>query len=126
MTAPFAARLSRLIPLRDYALKRLRLGLRPEVSLAVKSPASSLRPVRPRNMESIAITAADPNTGRANAVRKFPSRTDRRAGKVPLREGRSCRMRTVPDTRAVICNAASCAGVRSVEPPAHDSPPSPR
>ena len=31
-----------------------------------------------------------------------------------------------PDTRAVICNAASCAGVRSAEPPAHESPPSPR
>ena len=31
-----------------------------------------------------------------------------------------------PNTRAVICNAASCAGVRSAEPPAHESPPSPR
>ena len=32
----------------------------------------------------------------------------------------------VPDTRDVICKAASCAGVRSAEPPAHESPPSPR
>ncbi len=32
----------------------------------------------------------------------------------------------VPDTRAVICKAASCAGVRAAEPPAHESPPSPR
>jgi hypothetical protein len=39
---------------------------------------------------------------------------------------RSCRMLPFPHTRAVICNAASCAGVRVAEPPAHESPPSPR
>jgi len=39
---------------------------------------------------------------------------------------RSCRMLPAPDTRNVICKAASCAGVRSAEPPAHESPPSPR
>jgi len=66
----------------------------------------------------------------------------RRAGEVALRLGRSCRnggrydarclpvrlaparlgvrlAKSVPDTRDVICKAASCAGVRSAEPPAH-------
>jgi hypothetical protein len=73
----------------------------------------------------------------------------RRAGEVALRLGWSCRnggrydarclpvrlaparlgvrlAKSVPDTRDVICKAASCAGVRSAEPPAHESPPSPR
>ena len=49
-----------------------------------------------------------------------------RRGKLRLGSRPSCRMLPAPDTRAVICNAASCAGVRSAEPPAHESPPSPR
>jgi hypothetical protein len=55
----------------------------------------------------------------------FISRYTRRR-KLRLGSRPSCRMLPFPNTRAVICNAASCAGVRSAEPPAHESPPSPR
>ena len=52
----------------------------------------------------------------------------RRAGRklrlvAVCKDRRSCRLLPCRDTRAVICNAASCAGVRLAEPPAHESPP---
>lgn len=50
---------------------------------------------------------------RANTHRLCVSVSAAAPGKVALRSGRSCRMRSVPDTRAVICKAASCAGIRS-------------